>query len=114
MDLKTARANLSRDIREAKRQYSRRIAHCLSDSRDTVSLQTITEYKPPPWTCDSTIPLLNELTTFFPCFEAQNSTNAVKNQHIQIFLKDHATLTTGAMAAENSALHCFLLEFFLL
>ncbi len=61
--LKTARANLSRGIREAKRQYSRRIAHRFSDSRDTRSLwqgiQTITDYKPPPQTCDST--LLNEL-----------------------------------------------------
>ncbi len=58
--LKTARANLSRGIRKAKRQYSRRIAHRFSDSRDTQSLwqgiQTITDYKPPPQTCDSTIP----------------------------------------------------------
>ncbi len=48
--LRTARANLSRGIREAKRQYSRRIAHRFSDSRDTRSLwqgiQTITDYKP--------------------------------------------------------------------
>ncbi len=80
--LKTARANLSRGIREAKRQYSRRIAHRFSDSRDTRSLwqgiQTITDYKPPPQTCDSTIPLLNELNTFFARFEAQNSTTAQK------------------------------------
>ncbi len=80
--LKTARANLSRCIREAKRQYSRRIAHRFSDSRDTRSLwqgiQTITDYKPPPQTCDSTIPLLNELNAFFARFEAQNSTTAQK------------------------------------
>ncbi len=80
--LKTARANLSRGIREAKRQYSRRIAHRFSDSRDTRSLwqgiQTITDYKPPPQTCDSTIPLLNELNDFFARFEAQNSTTAQK------------------------------------
>ncbi len=80
--LKTARANLSRGIREAKRQYSRRIAHHFSDSRDTRSLwqgiQTITDYKPPPQTCDSTIPLLNELNIFFARFEAQNSTTAQK------------------------------------
>ncbi len=71
--LKTARANLSRGIREAKRQYSRRIAHRFSDSRDTRSLwqgiQIITDYKPPPQTCDSTIPLLNELNAFFARFE---------------------------------------------
>ncbi len=80
--LKTARANLSRGIREAKRQYSRRIAHRFSDSRDTRSLwqgiQTITDYKPPPQTCDSTIPLLNELNAFFARFEAQNGTTAQK------------------------------------
>ncbi len=80
--LRTARANLSRGIREAKRQYSRRIAHRFSDSRDTWSLwqgiQTITDYKPPPQTCDSTIPLLNELNAFFARFEAQNSTTAQK------------------------------------
>ncbi len=80
--LKTARANLSRGIREAKRQYSRRIAHRFSDSRDTRSLwqgiQTIMDYKPPPQTCDSTIPLLNELNAFFARFEAQNSTTAQK------------------------------------
>ncbi|KAI2655636.1 Cytochrome c oxidase subunit 5A, mitochondrial [Labeo rohita] len=66
--LKTARANLSCGIREAKRQYSRGIAHRFSDSRDTWSLwwgfQTITDYKPPPQTCDSTISLLNKLNTF--------------------------------------------------
>ncbi len=80
--LRTARANLSRGIREAKRQYSRRIAHRFSDSRDTQNLwqgiQTITDYKPPPQTCDSTIPLLNELNAFFAHFEAQNSTTAQK------------------------------------
>ncbi len=80
--LKTARANLSRGIRETKRQYSRRITHRFSDSRDTQSLwhgiQTITDYKPPPQTCDSTIPLLNELNAFFARFEAQNITTAQK------------------------------------
>ncbi len=80
--LKTTRANLSRGIREAKRQYSRRITHRFSDSRDTQSLwhgiQTNTDYKPPPQTCDSIIPLLNELNAFFARFEAQNSTTAQK------------------------------------
>ncbi len=83
--LKTARANLTRGIREAKRQHSRRITHCFSDSRDTLSLwqgiQAITDYKPPPQTCDSTIPLLNELNAFFARFEAQNSTTAQKTPH---------------------------------
>ncbi|KAL0146554.1 hypothetical protein M9458_058185 [Cirrhinus mrigala] len=69
-------------IREAKRQYSRGISHHFKDSRDTRSLwrgiQTITDYKPPPQTCDSTISLLNELNTFFARFEVQNSTTAQK------------------------------------
>ncbi|KAL0149686.1 hypothetical protein M9458_054969 [Cirrhinus mrigala] len=80
--LKTARANLSRGIREAKRQYSRGISHHFKDSRDTRSLwrgiQTITDHKLPPQTCDSTISLLNELNTFFARFEVQNSTTAQK------------------------------------
>uniref|UniRef100_A0A9J8D6D0 Reverse transcriptase domain-containing protein n=1 Tax=Cyprinus carpio carpio TaxID=630221 RepID=A0A9J8D6D0_CYPCA len=80
--LRTARANLSRGIRDAKRQYSRRIAHRFSDSRDTLSLwqgiQPITDYKSPPRTCDSIISLLNELTAFFARFEAQNNTTAQK------------------------------------
>ncbi len=41
-------------------------------------IQTITDYKPPPHACDSTIPLLNELNAFFARFEAQNSTTAQK------------------------------------
>ena len=83
MGLRTARANLSRGIREAKRQYSRRIAHSFSDSRDSRSLwrglQTITDYKPPPQTCDSTTSLLNELNGFFARFEAHNSMPAQKS-----------------------------------
>lgn len=80
--LRTARVNLSRGIREAKRQYSRRIAHQFSDSRDTRSLwqgiQNITDYKPPPRTCDSNISLLNEVNAFFARFEIQNSSTAQK------------------------------------
>ncbi|KAL0150730.1 hypothetical protein M9458_053953, partial [Cirrhinus mrigala] len=77
--LKMARANLSRGIREAKRQYSRGLAHHFSDRRDTRSLwRTITDYKPPPQTCDSTTSLLNELNTFFARFEATNSTTVQK------------------------------------
>ncbi len=112
--LKTARANLSRGIREAKRQYSRRIAHRFSDSRDTRSLwqgiQTITDYKPPPQTCDSTIPLLNELNAFFARFEAQkqhhcteDSTSsrrpgddAVPGQREEIPQQDQCTKSSGS------------------
>lgn len=82
MGLKTARANLSRGIRLAKRQYSRRIADRFNDSRDTRNLwrgmQTITDYKPSPQTCDSSTSLLNQLKDFFARFEADNSTPAQK------------------------------------
>ncbi|KAG1928986.1 hypothetical protein F2P79_023208 [Pimephales promelas] len=78
--LRMARANLSRGIRKAKRQYAKRIAQNFEDSRDTRRLwqgiQTITGYKPSPQTCDSDISLLNDLNSFFARFEAHNSTHA--------------------------------------
>ncbi|KAM7374814.1 hypothetical protein PAMP_007451 [Pampus punctatissimus] len=80
--LRSARANLSRGIRLAKKQYSSRITHHFTNSRDTRSLwqglQTITDYKPRPQTCDSDITLLNDLNHFFGRFEADNSTPAQK------------------------------------
>uniref|UniRef100_A0A672HXF0 Reverse transcriptase domain-containing protein n=1 Tax=Salarias fasciatus TaxID=181472 RepID=A0A672HXF0_SALFA len=80
--LRTARANLSRGIRVAKRQYSRRIADRFTDSRDTRNLwrgiQTITDYKPAPQTCDNSTSLLNQLNDFFARFEADNNTPAQK------------------------------------
>ncbi|KAK0135553.1 hypothetical protein N1851_028598 [Merluccius polli] len=55
--LRSARANLNRGIRLAKRRYSSRISNHFTESRDTRSLwkgiQTITDYKPRPQTCDS-------------------------------------------------------------
>ena len=73
--LRAARADLSRGIRKAKRQYTRKITAHFSDSRDTRSLwqgiRTITDYKPPPQTCDSDISLLNNLNT---CAENNAST----------------------------------------
>ncbi len=49
--LKTARANLSCGIKNAKRSYAQKINNHFTDSRDTRSLwqaiQTITDYKPP-------------------------------------------------------------------
>lgn len=75
-DLRTARATLSR-------QCSRRITHRFRDSRDTQSLwrgiQTITDHKPPPQTCNSSTSLLNELNDFFARFEAHNTTPAQKS-----------------------------------
>ena len=82
-ELKIARANLDRGIKDAKRQYTRRVAQRFSDSRDTRSLwrgiQTITDYKPRQQTCDSDITLLNSLNDFFGRFEAHNSTPAQKS-----------------------------------
>ncbi len=50
--IKTARANLSFGIKNAKRSYAQKINNHFTDSRDTRSLwqaiQTITDYKPPP------------------------------------------------------------------
>ncbi len=112
--LKTARANLSRGIREAKRQYSRRIAHRFSDSRDTWSLwqgiQTITDYKPPPQTCDSTHPpaeraecLLRLLwgTKQHHCTEDSTSSrrpgdDAVTGQRGEIPQQDQCTQSSGS------------------
>ena len=80
MGLRTARANLSRGIRLAMRQYSRRIADRFNDTRNTRNLwrgmQTITEYKPSPQTCDSSTSLLNQLNDFFAQFEAEDPTTS--------------------------------------
>uniref|UniRef100_A0A3B1K0V6 Reverse transcriptase domain-containing protein n=1 Tax=Astyanax mexicanus TaxID=7994 RepID=A0A3B1K0V6_ASTMX len=81
--LRTARANLSRGIRKAKRQYSKKISQRFSDSRDTRNLwqgiQSITGYKPHPQTCNSDTSLLNDLNGFFARFEPLNNTLAQKS-----------------------------------
>ena len=73
-DAACLRANLSRGIRKAKPQ---KITGHFKDSRDTGSLwcriQTITDYKPSPQTCDSNTSLLNNLNSFFARFETHNS-----------------------------------------
>ena len=75
--LRTARANLSRGIREAKRNYMAKVTDHFKDTRDAWSLwqgiQTITDYKPLPQTCASDISLLNNLNSFFGRFEAGNN-----------------------------------------
>ncbi|KAK0135165.1 putative RNA-directed DNA polymerase from transposon X-element [Merluccius polli] len=67
--LRTARASLSRGIKKAKQDYSKKITNHFKDSRDTRSLwqgiQTITDYKPASQTCDDNISLLNDLNSFF-------------------------------------------------
>ncbi len=74
--LKTARANLSCGITNAK------INNHFTDSRDTRSLwqaiQTITDYKPPPQACDDDTSLPNALNHFYSRFEVHNDTPAQK------------------------------------
>ncbi|KAI2646963.1 hypothetical protein H4Q32_030697 [Labeo rohita] len=65
--LKTARANLSRGIKQAKRLYAQKINNHFSDSKDTRSLwqaiQTITGYKPLPQACDDDTTLQTHSTS---------------------------------------------------
>ncbi len=78
--LKTARANLSCGIKNAKRSHAQKINNHLMDSRDTRSLwqaiQTITDYKPPPQACDDDPSLPDTLNHFYSRFEMQNDTPA--------------------------------------
>ncbi len=80
--LKTARANLSRDIKTAKRSHAQKINNHFTDSRDTRSLwqaiQTITDYKSPPQACDDDPSLPDTLNHFYSRFEMQNDTPAQK------------------------------------
>ncbi|KAL0202652.1 hypothetical protein M9458_000670, partial [Cirrhinus mrigala] len=80
--LKTARANLSRGIKQAKRLYAQKINNHFSDSKDIRSLwqaiQTITDYKPLPQACDDDTSLPDALNKFYARFEMQNDTPAQK------------------------------------
>ncbi len=80
--LKTARANLSCGIKNAKRSYAQKINNHFTDSRDTRSMwqaiQTITDYKPPPQACDDDPSLPDTLNHFYSRFEMQNDTPAQK------------------------------------
>ncbi len=79
--LKTARANLSCGIKNAKHML-KKINNHFTDSRDTQSLwqaiQTITDYKPPPQACDDDPSLPDTLNHFYSRFEMQNDTPAQK------------------------------------
>ncbi len=80
--LKTARANLSCGIKNAKRSHAQKINNHFTDSRDTLSLwqaiQTITDYKPPPQACDDDPSLPDTLNHVYSRFEMQNDTPAQK------------------------------------
>ncbi|KAK3531636.1 hypothetical protein QTP70_025878 [Hemibagrus guttatus] len=80
--LRTARAKLSRAIREAKRTHSQRIHGHFQSSGDTrcmwQSIQSNTNYRPAPPACDSDASLPDVLNSFYARFEAQNDVTARK------------------------------------
>ncbi|KAK3545229.1 hypothetical protein QTP70_002057 [Hemibagrus guttatus] len=75
--LRTARAKLSRAIREAKCTHTQRIHGHFQDSGDFQrmwqDIQAITNYKTTPSACDSDASLPDVLNDFYAWFEAQNS-----------------------------------------
>ncbi|KAK3564748.1 hypothetical protein QTP86_024970 [Hemibagrus guttatus] len=75
--LRTARAKLSRAIREAKRTHAQRIHGHFQDSRDSrrmwQGIQAITNYKTTPSACDIDASLPDALIDFYTRFEAQNN-----------------------------------------
>ncbi len=83
--LKTARANLSRGIKNVKRSYAQKIKWSLQTA-ETWSLwqanQTITDYKLPPQACDDDTSLPDALNHFYSRFEMQNDTPAQKLPHL--------------------------------
>ncbi|KAK3558854.1 hypothetical protein QTP86_030445, partial [Hemibagrus guttatus] len=80
--LKTARAKLSRAIKEAKRTHAQRIHGHFQDSRDSrrmwQGIQAITNYKTTPSACDSDASLPDARNDFYARFEAQNNVAARK------------------------------------
>ncbi|KAM4582719.1 uncharacterized protein V3H82_006706 [Fundulus diaphanus] len=81
--LRTARANLNRAIRLAKRNHSQKIQELFHDASNTRSMWkgiwAITEYKTPsPPVGEADADFLNGLNNFFGRFEALNNTPAVK------------------------------------
>ncbi|KAK3530424.1 hypothetical protein QTP86_024451 [Hemibagrus guttatus] len=78
--LRTARAKLSRAIREAKRTHSQRIHGHFQSSSDTrrmwQGIQSITNYRPAPPACDSDASFPDALNSFYALFEAQNDVTA--------------------------------------
>ncbi|KAK3530795.1 hypothetical protein QTP70_002825 [Hemibagrus guttatus] len=80
--LRTARAKLSRAIREAKHTHSQRIHGHFQSSGDTrhmwQGIQSITNYRPAPPACDSDASLPDALNSFYAQFETQNDVMARK------------------------------------
>ncbi|KAK3565650.1 hypothetical protein QTP86_013463 [Hemibagrus guttatus] len=82
MALRTARAKLSRAIREAKRAHVQRIHGHFQDSGDSQcvwqGIQEIMNYNITSAACDSDASLPDALNDFYAWFEAQNSVAARK------------------------------------
>ncbi|KAK3538108.1 hypothetical protein QTP70_029820, partial [Hemibagrus guttatus] len=80
--LRTARAKLSRAIREAKCTRSQRIHGHFQSSGDTwrmwQGIQSITNYRPASPACDSDASLPDVLNSFYTWFETQNDVTARK------------------------------------
>ncbi|KAK3514687.1 hypothetical protein QTP70_027770 [Hemibagrus guttatus] len=80
--LRTARAKLSRAIKEAKHTHAQRIHGHFQDSGDSrlmwQDIQEITDYKTTPSACDSDASLPDALNDFYTRFEAQNNVAARK------------------------------------
>lgn len=78
----TARADLSRAIKEAKQQYADKINTHFTSTKDTrrmwQGIQTITSYKSTPPACSSDPSLPDQLYDFFARFEAENKEPARK------------------------------------
>ncbi|KAI4877849.1 hypothetical protein NFI96_028554 [Prochilodus magdalenae] len=76
--LRTARAKLSRAIREAKRTYAQKIHSHFQDTADTRhmwrGIQAVTNYKTPSPTCDSDASLPDALNNFYARLVACNLT----------------------------------------
>ncbi|KAI3371340.1 hypothetical protein L3Q82_023546, partial [Scortum barcoo] len=71
-------------------------------------IRTITDYKPPLQTCDSSTPLLNELNDFFARFEAHNSTPAQKSppppgEQVLTLSPDSVRRTLGRINARKAS-----------
>lgn len=80
--LKSARANLHRGVRAAKRAYGQKINSYFTDTKDPRRLwqgiQSVTDYKPSPPPCEDNTDFLNSLNTFFSRFEENNTTTPTK------------------------------------
>ncbi|KAK3539371.1 hypothetical protein QTP70_003858 [Hemibagrus guttatus] len=80
--LRTARAKLSRAIREAKQAHTQRIHGHFQSSGDTQrmwqGIQSITNYRTASPACDSDASLPDALNSFYAQFEARNDVTARK------------------------------------